>query len=314
MKRIVLLAVLAALASLAPAAAQPKLLTLKVATLPGDIGAQVWYAKDLGLFEKAGIDVQVTGITNGAAIASAVVSNAVDIGYSNVISIAVARSKGVPFTIIAGANLHLASAPTAGLLAVKADSPIRTAKELEGKTVAVSGLDNIVHYAVKAWIDGNGGDSSKVHFIEMPLPQMGAAVRTGRVDAAGMDAIGDVNLGKPGDSLRLLGSTFNAVSPNFLPSVWFTTEGWVSAHPDLAKKFVSVIRAAAAWANGHHAESAAILAKYTHLPPETLAQATRVTYTTVLTPELIAPNFTVAAKYGGFHPYPVSQLISPVAR
>jgi NitT/TauT family transport system substrate-binding protein len=280
-----------------PLAAQ-QLVTVKVAAIPGDISAQVWYAQDLGYFKQVGLNVEVTPITNGGAISAAVASKSIDIGYSNLISVAVAHQRGIPFEIIAPANLHIASAPTAALLSVRADSPIRNGKDLEGKTIAVSGLNNIIHFATRAWIDSHEGDSSKVRFVELPLTEMAAAVRAGRIDAAGLDALGDPNLGKPGDPLRLLASAMNAVSPNFLPSIWFTTKDWIAAHPNETKKFIAVMRKSAEWANGHHHESAEILARHTRLTVEQLDSITRVTYGTVLNAGLIQPNINVAAKYG----------------
>lgn len=301
-------------ALMAPRAAAQGLVDLRVALLPGDIGAECWYAQDLGAFRAAGLNAQISGITNGGAISAAVASGSIEIGYSNVITLAVAHEHGIPFSILAPANLHLASAPANGLLAVAASSSIRTAKDLEGKTIAVSGLNNIAHFAARAWIDRNGGDSSLARYVELPLTEMAAALRAGRVDAAGMDALGDPNLGKPGDSLRLLASTFNAVSPNFLPSVWFSTTGWIAAHPQEARRFVAVIRRMAAWANGHHHDSAEILARHTKLTVEQLATVTRVTYGTVLNASLIQPNIDVAARYGALRTrFSARDLISPTA-
>jgi ABC-type nitrate/sulfonate/bicarbonate transport system substrate-binding protein len=43
---------------------------LRVATLPVDGTALVYYAKDLNYFQDAGLDVAIQSITNGAAITS----------------------------------------------------------------------------------------------------------------------------------------------------------------------------------------------------------------------------------------------------
>lgn len=288
--------------------------TIRVAAIPGDISAQVWYAQDLGYFKQVGLNVEVTPITNGGAISAAVASRSIDVGYSNLITVAVAHERGIPFEILAPANLHIASAPTSALLSVQTASPIRNAKDLEGKTVAVSGLNNIIHFAARAWIDSHEGDSAKVHFVELPLTEMAPALRAARVDAAGLDALGDPNLGKPGDSLRLLASAMNAVSPNFLPSIWFTTKDWITAHPDETKKFIAVMHKTAVWANAHHHESAQILAKHTRLTVEQLDGVTRVTYGTVLNAGLIQPNIDVAAKYGALQKtFSGEELISKLA-
>ena len=46
--------------------------TLQVATLPIDGTALPYYAKDLGYFQDAGIDLTIQNISNGAAITTAV--------------------------------------------------------------------------------------------------------------------------------------------------------------------------------------------------------------------------------------------------
>ncbi|HEY5340927.1 MAG TPA: hypothetical protein VIK27_07870 [Candidatus Aquilonibacter sp.] len=73
-----LTAVLLALALVAPAGAQTT--TLHIGTTPTDTGAQVYYAMDLGLFKKAGFDVDVSSLNAGSAIAAAVSAGSFEIG------------------------------------------------------------------------------------------------------------------------------------------------------------------------------------------------------------------------------------------
>jgi NitT/TauT family transport system substrate-binding protein len=287
------------------------LATINVAAIPSDISGSAYYAAANGYFKKAGMEASFGAFTSGPAIAAAVISGAADVGYSNVISLAIAHSKGLPITIVMPANLHVSAAPTAGLLAVKADSPIRSAKDLNGKIIAVIGLNNIADIAAREWIDKNGGDSKTVKSVELPFSTMKAAIEAGRVDGGVLDTTGDPTLGKRGDTLRLLGSTFDAVSTHFAPSVWFTTNDWVSKNPARAKAFVAAMREASAWANAHHRESAVILSKYANNTAEQINSYTRVTYGDKLPPELIQPNIDVAAKYGVIKAaFPASDIIS----
>jgi NitT/TauT family transport system substrate-binding protein len=87
-----------------PATSQTEVTTIRVASTPIDVGAQVYYAQALGAFKAAGLDVQIQSIDNGAAIASAVAGGAVDIGQSNVVSIATAYTKKLPFVVLAPAG------------------------------------------------------------------------------------------------------------------------------------------------------------------------------------------------------------------
>jgi NitT/TauT family transport system substrate-binding protein len=291
------------------------LTTLNVATIGGDVGGEIYYAKDLGMFKKVGLDVTISDITNGGAISSAVASGALDIGYSNAVSTIIAHDKGLPFMIIGGANMHETAAPTAGILAVGRTSAFHSAKDLNGKTIATIGLSNISYVAVRAWLDKNGGDSSTVHFLEVPFGQMEQAIQTGRVDAASIDAQSDPTIGKPGDPLRVLGIAYDGIGPRFLPSVWFTSADWIAKHPDEAKKFASVMRDAANWANVHRKESAEILVKYSKNTMEEINSVPRVSYAAVVTPDLIQPVIDDSAKYGLIKaPFPAAAIISPLAR
>jgi NitT/TauT family transport system substrate-binding protein len=298
---------------LRPASAQD-LAVLNVAAIPSDISGSAYYAADNGYFKKGGLSATFLGLTSGAAIAAAVLGGSADVGYSNVISLAIAHSRGLPITMLFPANMHVHEAPTAGLLSVKKSSPITGAKGLNGKVMAVIGLNNIADIAARAWIDKNGGDSKTVKSVELPFPEMKAALEADRIDAAVLDTTADPLLGKPGDTLRLIASTFDAVSTHFAPSVWFSTTDWVSKHPAVAKAFVAAMRESAVWANGHHRESAEILSKYTHVTPAQINTFVRATYGDRLTAEEIQPNIDVAAKYGVIKAaFPAADVISSVA-
>lgn len=69
--------------------------TLRVEVLPIEADAQPYYAERLDLFKKAGLDVPVTSITNGAAILSAVFGGSMEIAASNIISLASAHKRGI---------------------------------------------------------------------------------------------------------------------------------------------------------------------------------------------------------------------------
>jgi NitT/TauT family transport system substrate-binding protein len=294
---LMMLAVGPAIADALPSAAQtaPK---LKVAVVPSDVAAQAYYAGDLGYFQDAGLSVEIIPMQNGPAIVAAVASGAVDIGYSNLLSIAVAHEKGLSVTILAGANLSDSKAPSVGILAVTKSSPIRTAKDLNGKTIAVDGLNTIAQLGVRNWMDKNGGDSTSAHFVELPFGQMPEALVQGRVDAASMNQVADPALGKPDDPLRLLGNTFDAVAPRFAFGVWFSTKDWAAKNRDLVQRFATAMRRAGAWGNAHHQESAAILAKYLKQSPQQINAVNRAVYGAEFDPRLAQPPLDLALRYG----------------
>jgi NitT/TauT family transport system substrate-binding protein len=231
---------------------------------------------------------------NGAELVAAVISGALDIGLSAIGSIAEAREKGLPVKCIAPAGMSLSTAPT-DIMMVAKDSPLRTGADFAGKTIAVNGIGNVLMYGTQLWIDKTGGNSKSVKFVEMPFPVMADAVVSKRVDGATMAEpyISDARLvAKP------LANVMDAISPRFPATLWFATDAWLAASPDVAAKVVSVFRQAAIWANAHHKESGDIVLKHTKIKPETLAVMTRSVYGTELLVSELQPGIDAGVRYG----------------
>jgi ABC-type nitrate/sulfonate/bicarbonate transport system substrate-binding protein len=80
---------------------------------------------------------------------------------------------------------------------------------------------------------------------------------------------------------------------------------WLGANRDLAKRFLKGMYDAQRWANTHHDESAAILAKYAKLDPSRTSAMTRARYATSLDAARVQPVLDVAYKW--------KQLARPVS-
>lgn len=289
-----------------PEAVRAQTATLKIATIPIDVGAEVFYAEDQGIFKKAGLDAQIQSITNGPAITAAVVSGSIDIGFSNLVSLATAYKRGLPITIIAPAGLYSSAAPTS-VCVVAPNSPIKTAKDLDGKIFATNGLKNISEFGPRAWMDKNGGDSSTVKFVEMPFPEMPGALAAGHVDAA---LLAEPNATEAKSTTRLLSKCYDGVGSNFMISAYFTTTTWARAHPDLVRKFQDAIRETALWANKNHDKTAAILVREAKISPDVALKMYRAVYPARLDPGQMQPVIDVTAKYGLLTaPFPASEMI-----
>jgi NitT/TauT family transport system substrate-binding protein len=119
-------------------------------------------------------------------------------------------------------------------------SPIKSAKDLEGKIVAVNTLNNIVHLMAMAWLDKNGASSAKVKFVEIPFPQMEAALVAGKIDAASaQEPFPSAALAK--DVVRVLAHPWSDVSGKFLIASWFASEKWLQKNKPAAQAFISAL-------------------------------------------------------------------------
>src|SRR6266496_905076 len=147
--------------------------------------APIYLGKQLGYFSDAKIDLTLQQTQGGAAIVPAVVSGQYQFGFSNMTSLLIAQSKGLPLKVVAAGNSSTGQAGADfGAVVVPQDSPIHTAKDLEGRSVAVNNLNNIGDTTVRASVRKAGGDPSKVKFTELAFPDMPAALAGHRVDAA----------------------------------------------------------------------------------------------------------------------------------
>jgi NitT/TauT family transport system substrate-binding protein len=274
-----------------PALAAP--LTINVISLPSDTAGTLYYADELGYFKAAGLDVKITDMTSSPPIVAAVASGAGDIGFSVVTSTAVAHERGIPVRFIAPGAMWVTALATAELVVAK-DSPLQSAASFNGKTIAITGLADLTYYGTKAWIDRNGGDTASIKWVELPFPEMAAAVATHRVDGA-MIAEPFLEAAKP--QVKFVAPVDDAVAPRFMSTGWIATDAWIKAHPTEAAKFAEIMRQTAVWANAHQKESAQILLHHTRITAETAATMSRVTYATTLDPKLLQPSIDAAAKY-----------------
>jgi NitT/TauT family transport system substrate-binding protein len=292
----VLAVLVAAVVALPGALGAQTLIPVKVGTLPTDGCSVVFDAKELGFFQKNGLDVDIQTMSSGPAIAAAVAGGALDIGVANVATVAQARLRGLPFRYIAPSSMAEPSTMTDVVL-VAADSTIRTGADLNNKTIAINGLKDLQQITAMAWVDKHGGDSKTLHFVEMPIPQMAAAVEAHRVDAA-LDVEPFVSSAVAQRQGKVIGDVLDGVAPRFMVVGWLALDPWIQAHADTVARFATAMRQAAAWANTHHRESAAILVRNTKVPASVADTMARAQFGQTLDAAMIRPIVDAAVKYG----------------
>lgn len=283
---------------------------LKIAAIPIDVAGQAFYGVGNGMFQKAGFDVSVERIANGGAIVSAVLGGAVQIGFSNVVSLAVAHGRGLPLTVVAPAGLYSSKEPTSVLMVAK-DSPIHTGRDCNGKTIGINGLKNITEYSTDAWIAQNGGDPSTVKYIEMTFAEMAPALAAGRIDVG---FVAEPVIEEAKKTVRVLCNVYDAIAPSFMIAAYFTTTAWANANADAVRRFAETMREVAVWANGHRKETAQMLADAARLPVGVTTNMARAEYPTRLNPADLQPPIDVTVKYGDLKPFPARDLIWPGLR
>jgi aliphatic sulfonates family ABC transporter substrate-binding protein len=225
-------------------------------------------AVEKGFFGREGLDVKPLMFTSGPACTEALVSGSADIATmgDTTAVISVARA---PVTIIAshggGEHRHR--------IIVKADSPIRSPRDLVGKRVAVS-KGTSTYGGFLAWARAKKLDLSKVQITDMKPEDMGTALLSGAVDAAvASEPTPSVIEEKGGRQLATLGGLGN----NY-PILLVARNDFLHKHPEAATLFVRAMFRAADFIHAHPGEAAQIMARKTGLSPGATAKAMKLHY------------------------------------
>lgn len=266
------------------------------------------YAEAGGFLRKADLDAELSAFVNGGVATAAVIGGSVDVAISNIGSIAAAHVRGLPIVLIAPSAMNVPTPRPTTALAVLNDSPIKSARDLAGKTVGLSALRDLQQAAVMTWVEKNGGDIHAVNFVEVPNAQQDAALTSKRIDAA---VLVEPFISAARSEVRVLTVPYEALAPRVLTTAWIANAGWLTANAPLAQRFVAAIRATAQWANANRSVTGVLLARFTKLAPEVVQTMGRATYGETLDPALIQPIVDASFRYG-FLPrsFPAGELFA----
>ncbi|MEV5436923.1 ABC transporter substrate-binding protein [Streptomyces sp. NPDC052682] len=239
--------------------------TVKVGIIPILDVAPLYLGQKKGFYAQRGLKLELLPAQGGAAIVPGVVSGQFQFGFSNTTSLLIARSKNVPVKAVANgvASTGKDGADMAAVTVAK-DSPVKSAKQLEGKKAAVNTLNNICDTSIKESVRKDGGDPSRVEFVEMPFDQMPAALEAGRVDAACTPEPALSTVEAAGG--RQIASNFYDVSPDLTVALYFTSQRYAQKNPEVVKKFQEATAESLKYADGHPDEVRRILTTYTKIP------------------------------------------------
>lgn len=295
----------AALFAPRPARSQT-LIPLRVAGIPIDVGASCYYAKDMGFFEKHGLNVQLISFANGPAVASALIGGSLDVGDGDASVLSEGHEKGLPFVMIAPSGMYRASSPTSAFLVAK-DSPIMSPKDLIGKTIGLASLASYGAAIVFVWLQKQGIKPSDLKIVEVPFFSMPQMLASGRVDAIQAE---EPILSMVKDQTRVLGYPGSAIGSQFIEGGYFVTVDFAKQNQDTIRRFNDAIAETDAWANTHHDESYAILAKNSKsAPPKDM---TRIFYPERLRVADLQPVIDATAAAGLIKKsFPARELIAP---
>jgi NitT/TauT family transport system substrate-binding protein len=241
---------------------------VKLGVIPIVDVAPIYLGQQKGFFGNRRIELTLESGQGGAAIVPGVVSGQFQFGFSNMTSLLIAQTKNVPIKVVANgvASTGKAGADFGGVT-VKADSPIKTAADLAGKKISVNTLKNIGDTTVRESVRKAGGDPSGINFVEMPFPNMPAALQGGQVDAAWVVEPQLSEIKAAGG--RVVAWNYVDPAPDLTVAAYFVSTELQADDPDLVKRFTDAINESLTYADAHPDEVRAILGTYTKIDEKT---------------------------------------------
>lgn len=244
---------------------------ITVGVLPIVDVAPVYLAIEEGLFEDEGLTVTPEVMQGGAAAIPALQGGDLDIAFGAWPSFLIANQQGIELRAVAdgvaaveGFTQFLAL-PDSGLEGNPAG--------MAGMTVALNTLGNLGELALRDTFADAGVDYSEVTAVEIPFPEMGAALEGGSVDV-----IWAVEPGVTGNTSNLGAVTvidsYVDDMENFPVAGYFVTAEFAEQNPNTVAAFTRAVQSAADMLNDDPDLRLETVQTYTELPPELLQNVT----------------------------------------
>ena len=269
--------------------------SIVVGSLPVIDTAGLQVALKEGFFAQAGLNVTVKSVTQSTTAIPDLLHGSIDvIGGANYVSFFEAQANGtLPLAVLAQATD--CTADTYGVVALPSSGLTKPA-DLAGKTIAVNLTQNIQTLTTNAVLASAGVSASSVHYVQIPFPDMVAALQAHRVDAiSAVEPFLSAALAAGG---KLVTSTCTGSTAGFPLSGYMTTTSWAQQHAAAARAFQQALDKGNAYANTHSSLVRSLLPTYTAITTKAAASMPLSSFPSTLT---TAPMQRVATlmKSGG---------------
>ena len=245
--------------------------TLKVSYVPYVGAAPFELGIKKGFFKKRGLEIDASQGPAPAPIMAQVVSGQLDIGFTTIPALIAAVSGGAPLQAISAFDGVIDPDNPQGAILVKEGSGISSPKDLEGKKVGVvalqSELDVLLHEVVRR----DGGDEKQVKSVQVPFPEMLAALKADRVDAV-VDVEPFLTLAKKEGGYESISFPEVEVVPNRAVTAFVASKDYIADNPETIEKFRAAMKESLEYADSHPDEAQQTMVAVADMEPELLKE------------------------------------------
>jgi NitT/TauT family transport system substrate-binding protein len=256
---------------------------ITVGTLPAGDYAPLYIADAEGYFADEGLDVTIEVIAGGAVGVTQLVSGDLQFSSATWTNVLSAVSQGLELQVVReGTNSDKEGIN--GLIAADG-SGIESVDDLRGQTISVNTLASATETQVRDCLASAGLEAEDYELVEVPFPEVGAAVTQGRI-AAGFVPEPFITIGKSqGLSSVLATSVCNETQRNSTIVTWNTSRAYAEENPAVVAAFVRAMDKATQLAIDDPQVVIDILPTFTTLTPELAGAITQPSFVADGTPD-----------------------------
>jgi NitT/TauT family transport system substrate-binding protein len=270
---------------------------ITVGTLPIANAAPMYLGMEKGFFEAESLTIKPQVGEGGAALIPSLLSGDAQFAFVGVIPAITAVAQEVPIKVVTSSDdAARTEKDDWQTLVVPKGSPIKGVEDLPGQTIAVNALRGLAEVVISRSLEKQGVDYREVKLLEVPFPEMPAALSEKRVDAA--------LLTEPFLSAVLAegGMQIDAPSVETLPSfpngVYVAAEQYIAENGDVVDRFSRAMNKSLDYAQAHPEEVRQIIPTFTEVPEAAAQQLRLPPFDSELDREGIELEADLTAKYG----------------
>ena len=216
--------------------------TVRVTSLGLCNEISVFWARDKGIFEANGIEVELVRTQGGAGSLAAIIGGSADAAFTNAFSTIIAYNQGFPISWIATAyNTTEEPLPVASAVIAGAATGIQEPEDLVRKRIGVNELGGVNQIVTSVWLRKYGVDPTEVNFVALPFPELVPAVVSGRLDAAQVPLS---MAARAGDDVVVMEDPYREGTGKVVFAGYVVTNDWLEANPDTARAFLASLEQA----------------------------------------------------------------------
>lgn len=247
---------------------------LLIGVVPVPSSAPLFIAEKRGFFKAEGLTVKTEIIQAPQAVMPKILNGSMDAFLTSYVSLMAINDSGA-------AKLKLfqhsqEAAPNVAGVVVAKGSPIKTAAELKGKTVAVNVLKALGQTLTNAHLQEAGLKPEDVKYVQVQFADQLSALSSGQVDAAWL-VEPFLTAAKKSGATQIIDTTSGATAGVPIDG-WGVSEDWLAKNPKTAAALHRALSKAQQIASADRKAIDEVVPTYTQIPAEAAAAMTLGTF------------------------------------